>query len=140
MKSNEAADEEESAVEAAVESAVEAAVEEGGEGIDGDPPAAQDAALPTEWPDNFKKIVSQLPEEAKPPSNYSGSASYVVDYGGNSPIGVWLNRRCFYVYKAVTQPSSGSTKINKQGGLTVGWKSDIAAAWETATSAVVEDI
>ena len=102
-----------------------------------DVPAAQDEALPSNWSTEVKKIISLLPAEAKPGPDYTGNLSYAIDYAG-SRVGVWLKRRCFYVYKAKTQPKDSVTKINKMGGLTVGWKSDAAAAWEIATSAMIE--
>ena len=81
-----------------------------------------------------RELIEALPKLARPESDPPIDAkSYVVVIKGHR-VGVWLSKRCFYVYnaRALRVPVSAPNGLNKLGNLQIGWRDSISKAWATA--------
>ena len=104
---------------------------------DADEPAAV-AGAPTDritsiadLPQTWKDLLESLPEEAYPNASFTGAArSYVVP---GCRIGVWVDRKCLYVYKPEFCPEG--YHMNRDGGMNISFrKITPLQAWNAAKS------
>ena len=87
-------------------------------------------------------LIADLPLAARSPDSFVHTkSSYAVKVpGAQSSIGVWLGRRTFYVYEVQIPAKGWVLPVNKQGGMSVGFKKmgTIAESWEAAVFAATK--
>jgi hypothetical protein len=81
------------------------------------------------------QLAKSLPTAARPPADWNGTSGSYVVHDFSCRVGVWLHKKCFYVYGALKVPQD--RQANKKGDLQIGWGScsSIANAWDIAESA-----
>ena len=92
-------------------------------------------------------FISVLPKLAQPEcaTDASGARRCLAELSGVLPpgakrynvligrykVGVWLAKRCYYIYNAPKASASCRNSINRSGHLTIGWGDSLSNAWST---------
>ena len=90
-------------------------------------------------PEPWQQVLQNLPNEAKPPANFTGATgSYVAYPHGQDKkayrVGVWLPKKSFYAYSASAVALPAGITINTMGGANVPFGGDPRAAWKIAVA------
>ena len=76
--------------------------------------------------------AEQLQEEFDP---HKVGSFIAMDEAGKVKVGVWLHKRCFYVYKCLFLPEGFNGDVSKLGALQITFGNCIQTAWGYAYEA-----